>query len=232
SDCLQSSDLTRTDFLVDTDYFMAVAVLSAQRSKDPNTQVGACLVNQDNKIVGTGHNCMPNDCEGKLPWNREGAKLDTKYIYVCHAELNAIVNASANADVKGCTMYVTLFPCNECTKLIIQAGLKEVVYLCDKYHKTPETKASKKMLDMAGILEYERFDSIKSDKNISVRCAWEENFFYSEKNHKLPSKHRVHNDVMGNSQTNSQILPLTAAAHLHHGKPPPALQVKIEQQDR
>uniref|UniRef100_A0A3P9BF45 Deoxycytidylate deaminase n=1 Tax=Maylandia zebra TaxID=106582 RepID=A0A3P9BF45_9CICH len=129
-----------TDFLVDTDYFMAVAVLSAQRSKDPNTQVGACLVNQDNKIVGTGHNCMPNDCEGKLPWNREGAKLDTKYIYVCHAELNAIVNASANADVKGCTMYVTLFPCNECTKLIIQAGLKEVVYLCDKYHKTPETK--------------------------------------------------------------------------------------------
>uniref|UniRef100_A0A3P9DTI7 Deoxycytidylate deaminase n=1 Tax=Maylandia zebra TaxID=106582 RepID=A0A3P9DTI7_9CICH len=124
----------RTDFLVDTDYFMAVAVLSAQRSKDPNTQVGACLVNQDNKIVGTGHNCMPNDCEGKLPWNREGAKLDTKYIYVCHAELNAIVNASANADVKGCTMYVTLFPCNECAKLIIQAGLKEVVYLCDKYH--------------------------------------------------------------------------------------------------
>ncbi|XP_013763853.1 deoxycytidylate deaminase-like [Pundamilia nyererei] len=143
-------------FLIDTDYFMAVAVLSAQRSKDPNTQVGACLVNQDNKIVGTGHNCMPNGCEGKLPWNRKGDKLDTKYMYVCHAELNAIVNASANADVKGCTMYVTLFPCNECTKLIIQAGLKEVVYLCDKYHNTPGTIASKRMLDKAGI-PYRRF---------------------------------------------------------------------------
>uniref|UniRef100_I3KW18 Deoxycytidylate deaminase n=1 Tax=Oreochromis niloticus TaxID=8128 RepID=I3KW18_ORENI len=142
---------TRTDLLIDADYFMAVAVLSAKRSKDPNTQVGACLVDQDNKIIGTGHNCMPNGGDGKLPWNRDGDKLDTKYMYVCHAELNAIVNASAKADVKGCTMYVTLFPCNECTKLIIQAGLKEVVYLCDKYYDTPETIASKRMLDMAGI---------------------------------------------------------------------------------
>ncbi|XP_019204516.1 deoxycytidylate deaminase isoform X2 [Oreochromis niloticus] len=141
----------RTDLLIDADYFMAVAVLSAKRSKDPNTQVGACLVDQDNKIIGTGHNCMPNGGDGKLPWNRDGDKLDTKYMYVCHAELNAIVNASAKADVKGCTMYVTLFPCNECTKLIIQAGLKEVVYLCDKYYDTPETIASKRMLDMAGI---------------------------------------------------------------------------------
>ncbi|XP_039898875.1 deoxycytidylate deaminase-like isoform X1 [Simochromis diagramma] len=146
----------RTDFLIDADYFMGVAVLSAKRSNDPNTQVGACLVNQDNKIVGTGHNCMPNGCEGKLPWNRKGDELDTKYMYVCHAELNAIVNASANADVKGCTMYVTLFPCNECAKLIIQAGLKEVVYRCDMYHNTPGTIASKRMLDMAGI-PYRRF---------------------------------------------------------------------------
>ncbi|XP_035761786.1 deoxycytidylate deaminase-like [Neolamprologus brichardi] len=111
----------RKDFLIDADYFMAVAVLSAKRSADPNTQVGACLVNQDKKIVGTGHNCMPNGCKDKLPWNREGDELDTKYMYVCHAELNALMNAS-NVDVKGCTMYVTLFPCNECTKLIIQAG--------------------------------------------------------------------------------------------------------------
>ncbi|CAI5696455.1 unnamed protein product [Oreochromis niloticus] len=140
----------RTDLLIDADYFMAVAVLSAKRSKDPNTQVGACLVDQDNKIIGTGHNCMPNGGDGKLPWNRDGDKLDTKYMYVCHAELNAIVNAG-KVDVKGCTMYVTLFPCNECAKLIIQAGITKVVYLSDKYQKYPETEASKKMLRLAGI---------------------------------------------------------------------------------
>ncbi|CAI5696454.1 unnamed protein product [Oreochromis niloticus] len=141
---------TWTDLLIDADYFMAVAVLSAKRSKDPNTQVGACLVDQDNKIIGTGHNCMPNGGDGKLPWNRDGDKLDTKYMYVCHAELNAIVNAG-KVDVKGCTMYVTLFPCNECAKLIIQAGITKVVYLSDKYQKYPETEASKKMLRLAGI---------------------------------------------------------------------------------
>uniref|UniRef100_A0A669F1B1 Deoxycytidylate deaminase n=1 Tax=Oreochromis niloticus TaxID=8128 RepID=A0A669F1B1_ORENI len=174
-----------TDLLIDADYFMAVAVLSAKRSKDPNTQVGACLVDQDNKIIGTGHNCMPNGGDGKLPWNRDGDKLDTKYMYVCHAELNAIVNASAKADVKGCTMYVTLFPCNECTKLIIQAGLKEVVYLCDKYYDTPETIASKRMLDMAGIPKNKLLVFISSVESSSsekyghcVLCVVQNNSFF------------------------------------------------------
>ncbi|CAL8238491.1 unnamed protein product, partial [Lota lota] len=101
---------------------MAVAVLVSQRSKDPNTKVGACIVSQDNKIVGTGYNGMPNGCgDDLLPWAREAEdRLDTKYPYVCHAELNAIMNKNS-ADVKNCTMYVTLFPCNECAKLIIQA---------------------------------------------------------------------------------------------------------------
>ncbi|KAJ8369803.1 hypothetical protein SKAU_G00098310 [Synaphobranchus kaupii] len=103
-------------------YFMATALLSAQRSEDPNTQVGACIVNQEENIVGIGYNRMPNGCEGKLPWERESIKwLKNKHAYVCHAELNAIMNKTS-ADVKGCAIYVTLFPCNECAKLIIQAG--------------------------------------------------------------------------------------------------------------
>uniref|UniRef100_A0A3Q2WIK6 dCMP deaminase n=1 Tax=Haplochromis burtoni TaxID=8153 RepID=A0A3Q2WIK6_HAPBU len=129
-----------TDFLIDADYFMGVAVLSAKRSNDPNTQVGACLVNQDNKIVGTGHNCMPNGCEGKLPWNREGDELDTKYMYGC-------------LDIPLEEVFVilccALFMCEESNSVI--CSLKEVVYLCDKYHNTPGTIASKRMLDMAGI---------------------------------------------------------------------------------
>ncbi|KAM9314351.1 deoxycytidylate deaminase-like isoform 2-T2 [Pholidichthys leucotaenia] len=141
----------REDYLESQHYFMAVAILSAKRSKDPNTQVGACIVNQENKIVGISYNGMPNGCEGKLPWARSADDwLDTKYPYVCHAELNAIMNKNS-ADVKDCTMYVTLFPCNECAKIIIQAGLKEVVYLSDKYHDTPEVEASRRLLSMAGI---------------------------------------------------------------------------------
>ncbi|XP_067260466.1 deoxycytidylate deaminase isoform X4 [Chanodichthys erythropterus] len=113
----------RQDYLEWPEYFMAVAFLSAQRSKDPSSQVGACIVNQENKIVGIGYNGMPNGCDDDLlPWSRSADnKLDTKYPYVCHAELNAIMNKNS-ADVKGCTMYVALFPCNECAKLIIQAG--------------------------------------------------------------------------------------------------------------
>nr|XP_015201469.1 PREDICTED: deoxycytidylate deaminase [Lepisosteus oculatus] len=113
----------RDDYLEWPEYFMAVAFLSAQRSKDPSSQVGACIVSPENKIVGIGYNGMPNGCnDDLLPWNRTAAnRLDTKYPYVCHAELNAIMNKNS-ADVKGCTMYVALFPCNECAKLIIQAG--------------------------------------------------------------------------------------------------------------
>uniref|UniRef100_A0A671VVF2 Deoxycytidylate deaminase n=1 Tax=Sparus aurata TaxID=8175 RepID=A0A671VVF2_SPAAU len=108
-------------------------------------------LNQEKKIVGIGYNCMPNGCDGQLPWTRSADdRLDTKYPYVCHAELNAIMNKNS-ADVKGCTMYVTLFPCNECAKLIIQAGISKVIYLDDKYHDTQETKASRRLLDTAGI---------------------------------------------------------------------------------
>ncbi|MBW01003.1 Deoxycytidylate deaminase, partial [Eschrichtius robustus] len=131
---------------------MAVAFLSAQRSKDPNSQVGACIVNAENKIVGIGYNGMPNGCsDDLLPWRRTAESiLDTKYPYVCHAELNAIMNKNS-ADVKGCTMYVALFPCNECAKLIIQAGIKEVIFMSDKYHDSKETTAARLMFEMAGV---------------------------------------------------------------------------------
>ncbi|XP_042341220.1 deoxycytidylate deaminase [Plectropomus leopardus] len=147
----------RENYLEWPEYFMAVAFLSAQRSKDPSSQVGACIVNQENKIVGIGYNGMPNGCDDDLlPWSRSADdRLDTKYPYVCHAELNAIMNKNS-ADVKGCTMYVALFPCNECAKLIIQAGIKDVVYLSDKYHDSPEMVASRRLLDMARI-KYRQF---------------------------------------------------------------------------
>uniref|UniRef100_A0A3P9QF97 Deoxycytidylate deaminase n=1 Tax=Poecilia reticulata TaxID=8081 RepID=A0A3P9QF97_POERE len=153
----------RDDYLEWPEYFMAVAFLSAQRSKDPNSQVGACIVNQENKIVGIGYNGMPNGCDDDLlPWSRSADdRLNTKYPYVCHAELNAIMNKNS-ADVKGCTMYVALFPCNECAKLIIQAGLKEVVYLSDKYHDTPEMVASRRLLSMAGV-QFRQFKPKRSE---------------------------------------------------------------------
>ncbi len=141
----------RHDYLSWDDYFMGVAFLSAQRSKDPNTQVGACIVNPDKKIVGIGYNGFPWGCsDDKLPWNREGPWLETKYAYVCHAELNAILNKNSES-LRGCTMYVALFPCNECAKLIIQSGIKEVVYQDDKYHDEPICVAARRMFDLAGI---------------------------------------------------------------------------------
>ncbi|CAM9625499.1 unnamed protein product [Pylaiella littoralis] len=142
----------RTDFLVWDDYFMSVAFLSAMRSKDPSTQVGACIVNEDRRIVGIGYNGFPMGCsDDDLPWARQaGDELDTKYPYVCHAEMNAILNKNS-ADVKGCLIYVALFPCNECAKLIIQSGIREVVYLSDKYHETTSMKASRRLFDLAGV---------------------------------------------------------------------------------
>ena len=131
-------------------YFMSMAHLSALRSKDPNTQVGACIVNKDKRVVGLGYNGFPRGCEDDLfPWNREGKFLDTKYPYVVHAELNAILNSIQNLD--GCTIYVSLFPCNECAKAIIQSGIKCVVYHSDKYNGTEGNVASKKMFRDAGI---------------------------------------------------------------------------------
>ena len=128
------------------EYFMGIALLSAMRSKDPNTKVGACIVDENKKVVSIGYNGMPCGCdESQLSWNK-GTGLDSKYLYVCHAEFNAILNTR-----KGCTLYVTLFPCNECTKAIIQTGIKEVVYISNKYEHTTETQASLRMLTLAGV---------------------------------------------------------------------------------
>jgi len=140
----------RKDYLSWDQYFMGIATLSAERSKDPSTQVGACIVNPENKIIGIGYNGFPTGIsDDDLPWARTGDPLETKYLYVCHSELNAIINSIQN--LKGCTLYVSLFPCNECAKSIIQSGIKKVVYAEDKYSETNEVKASKKMLELAKI---------------------------------------------------------------------------------
>ena len=144
--------MKRTDYIGWDEYFMGIAIFSAQRSKDNNTQVGACIVNEERKIVAVGYNGMPTGCnDDDMPWEREGeSSLDTKYPFVCHAELNAILNRNS-ANLKGCTLYVTLFPCNECAKAIIQAGIKTVVYGDNKYDGTPSVVASKRMFKAAGV---------------------------------------------------------------------------------
>lgn len=134
------------------EYFMGVALLSAHRSKDPNTQVGACIVNNKNKIVGAGYNGLPRGCDDNdFPWQKQGDFLDTKYAYICHAELNAILN-NIGMDLSGCKIYTVLFPCNECAKAIIQAGITEVVYLSNKYAGTDATEASQLMLKRASVI--------------------------------------------------------------------------------
>lgn len=141
--------MKRQDYISWDEYFMGVALLAAKRSKDPNTQVGACIVDSNNVILTTGYNGFPQGCsDDEFPWDREGDV--TKYPYVVHAELNAILNASGKS-LRGSRLYVALFPCNECAKAIIQAGVSEVVYLSDKYADTPATKASKMMLNAAGV---------------------------------------------------------------------------------
>lgn len=141
----------RTNYISWDEYFMGVALLSAKRSKDPATQVGACIVNQKNKIVGAGYNGLPAGCnDDEFPWVKQGSFLETKYPYVCHAELNAILN-NIGMDLHGCRIYTALFPCNECSKAIIQAGITEVIFLSDKYAGTDSFIASKNMLDKAGV---------------------------------------------------------------------------------
>ena len=141
--------MKRADYINWDEYFMGIAMLAAKRSKDPNTQVGACIVSQDNIIISTGYNGMPKGCsDDEYPWEREGEQ--TKYPYVVHAELNAVLNANGR-DLRGSKLYVALFPCNECAKAIIQSGVKEVVYLSDKYDGTPMNLASKRMLDAARV---------------------------------------------------------------------------------
>ena len=145
----------RTDYFSWDEYFMGIALLSAERSKDPNTQVGACIVNDKKRIVGVGYNGFPLGCsDDLLPWGREGDFLETKYPYVCHAELNAVIN-STTKDLFGCTMYVTLFPCNECAKVIIQSQIKNIIYLIDSKSHTDSTKASKRLFDMSRV-EYKQ----------------------------------------------------------------------------
>ncbi len=142
----------RDSYLGWDEYFMALAILSAMRSKDPNTQVGACIVNEENRIVGIGYNGFPAGCsDEELPWGRDGDYLDTKYPFVCHAEMNAILNSDFGR-MNNCRMYVSLFPCNECAKLIIQAGIKQVVYLTDKYPDDEKFVAAKRMFRLAGVL--------------------------------------------------------------------------------
>ncbi|KPM03419.1 deoxycytidylate deaminase-like protein [Sarcoptes scabiei] len=142
----------RKDYLCWWDYFMSMAYIASMRSKDPNTQVGACIVNEDNRIVGLGYNGMPNHCsDDDLPWNRVSKNpLNTKYLYVCHAEMNAILNKNSES-CKNCSIFVIMFPCNECSKMIIQSGIKRVVYLCDKYPNDPKFQSSRFLLEMAGI---------------------------------------------------------------------------------
>lgn len=133
------------------EYFMGIASLSALRSKDPNTKVGACIVDDDNKVVSIGYNGMPKGVdESQLSWNK-GEGLDSKYLYVCHAEFNAILNTRNGSALKGCRLYVTLFPCNECAKACVQVGIKEIIYLENKYADTVDVQASRKMLELAGI---------------------------------------------------------------------------------
>ncbi len=141
----------RKDYLTWDEYFMGIALLSSYRSKDPNTQVGACIVNEKNRIMSVGYNGFPYGCDDdEFPWERSGDAYDTKYPYVCHAELNAILN-NRGANLEGAKIYVALFPCNECAKAIIQSGIKEVVYLSDKYADTMATRASKRMFNAAGV---------------------------------------------------------------------------------
>ena len=147
----------RTDYIDWDEYFMGIAFLSGMRSKDPNTQVGACIVSQDNKILSMGYNGFPTGCsDDEFPWNRDGSPLDNKYFYTTHSELNAILNYRGGS-LEGSKLYVSLFPCNECAKAIIQSGIREIIYDSDKYKDTPSIIASKRMLTAAGVA-YKKYE--------------------------------------------------------------------------
>lgn len=149
----------RENYLKWDEYFMGISLLSAMRSKDPQTQVGACIVNEDNRIVGIGYNGFPQKCSDlEFPWEREGSFLETKYPYVVHAEQNAVLNSTAS--LKNCRIYVSLFPCHECAKYIIQSGIIEIIYQDDKYAHTDSTIASKRMFNASGV-KYRRVKPLK-----------------------------------------------------------------------
>ena len=149
----------RTDYISWDEYFMGVARLAAKRSKDPSTQVGACIVSTDNKILSIGYNGFPTGCsDDEFPWEKSDTSPDhNKYLYSTHSELNAILNYRGGS-LEGTKLYVTLFPCNECAKAIIQAGIKTVLYDSDKYSDSDSVIASKRMLDAAGVtyIRYQR----------------------------------------------------------------------------
>lgn len=153
----------RENYINWDEYFMGVALLSGERSKDPNSQVGACIVSEDNKILSIGYNGFPIGCsDDEISWEREGEFAETKYPYVCHGELNAILNYTGTT-LKNSKIYVALFPCNECAKAIIQSGIKEVIYKSDKYAETEATKISKRMLEMSNV-KYRQYEP--SGKNV------------------------------------------------------------------
>ncbi len=155
----------REDYIRWDEYFMGISKLAGMRSKDPNTQVGACIVGEDNKILSMGYNGFPNGCSDEdFPWDRDGDMLDTKYAYVTHSELNAILNYRGGS-LAGSKLYVSLFPCNECAKAIIQCGIKTVIYDSDKYAGTPGNIAAKRMFDAAGIV-YKKYEH--SGRTLSI----------------------------------------------------------------
>lgn len=159
--------MKRLDYLNWDAYFMGIALLSSERSKDPSTSVGACIVDEDNKILSLGYNGMPMGCsDDEYSWEREGNPLDTKYLYVCHAELNALLNYSGT-HMKGARIYTTLFPCNECTKALIQSGIKEVIYMCDKYANTDSVIAAKRMMNSAGVI-YREYKPMNKEITLSL----------------------------------------------------------------
>lgn len=164
---MENINKQRKDYLSWDQYFMGVAKLSAMRSKDPSTQVGACIVSNDNRILSIGYNGTPNGFgDSNFPWDREGNPLETKYLYVCHAEMNAVLNYRGNRkEFENAKIYVDLFPCNECAKIIIQSGIKEVIYLSDKYASQDAFIASKKLFDVCGV-QYRQIEL--SGKNIKL----------------------------------------------------------------
>ena len=156
--------MKREDYISWDEYFMGVALITANRSKDPNSQVGCCIASPDNRILSLGYNGAPRGLhDDVMKWNREGNFIDTKYAYVCHSELNAILNYRGN--LEGSKLYVTLFPCNECAKALIQAGIKEVIYYDDKYDGTDANIVSKKLLDTCGV-SYRKYE--KKDRKIEI----------------------------------------------------------------
>lgn len=163
-----SGNKKREDYLAWDEYFMAVAKLSAMRSKDPSTQVGACIASEDNRVLSIGYNGAPNGFDDEVfPWGNQGAHLDTKYPYVCHAEMNAILNyRGSKKDLENAKIYVDLFPCNECAKMIIQSGIKEVIYLSDKYADAEDNIASRYLLDKCKV-SYHKLN-VKEEKQIKI----------------------------------------------------------------